>query len=104
MAQGKEAGEASTPRRWTAKRKAAVVLEALKGKTTPAGAGVAAFPPGPACERQDRAWRRQFRSLEEARGHIGAWIVWCNSERLRQALGYMTPDECHAARRSEVSA
>jgi putative transposase len=38
--------------------------------------------------KEERAWRRQFESLEEARGHIGAWIVWCNSERPHQARGY----------------
>jgi transposase-like protein len=36
MAQGKEPSESATPQRWTAKRKAAVVLEIFRGKTTPA--------------------------------------------------------------------
>ncbi|WP_302138695.1 integrase core domain-containing protein [Halomonas alkalicola] len=82
-----------TVKRWTAKCKAAVLMDIFKGKiTTP-------YTPkqNGLVERFFRSlkeeciWQHRFESLGQARTVIGRWVWYYNEERLHQSLGYVAP-------------
>jgi len=45
--------------------------------------------------KEEEVWQNEYESLAEARGRIGAWIMFYNKERPHMALGYRTPKEAY---------
>ena len=82
-----------TPQRWTARRRAALVLSLLRGETS---AAEAARKHG-LIERffrslkEECVWQHTFADFAAARRAIANWIGWYNAARPHQALGYRSP-------------
>ena len=70
-------------KRWTAKRKAVLVMEIMQGKNTGAVASRSVH-------------RHRFESQQHASRVIGDWIGFYNNQRPHQALGMRTPAEVYA--------
>jgi transposase InsO family protein len=53
-----------------------------------------------------RPWypSRPFKSLEEARAWVTAFVDWYNDEHLHSAVGYVTPNDRHAGQDVEILA
>lgn len=94
-------------KRWTAKRKSALVLEIIQAKTTVAEASRAydlspSEVEGWVDERVIRTLKEQcvhrhrFESLQNASRVIGDWIGFYNHQRPHQALKMKTPAEAYA--------
>ena len=45
--------------------------------------------------KEECVWQHQFENFAEARQAIRRWIVWYNTERPHQALGYHSPQTYH---------
>lgn len=73
-------------KRWTAKRKTALVIEIIQGKTTVAEAS-RSFNLSPS-EIEGR--------VEDAKRAIGDWISFYNHRRPHRALDMKTPAEAYA--------
>ena len=43
--------------------------------------------------KEECVWQHRFRSIEEARAVIGAWILRYNTERQHSSLGYLSPQQ-----------
>jgi putative transposase len=53
--------------------------------------------------KEECVWQHNFASFEEARQMINQWILWYNTERPHQALGYLSPIEFRAKQSCQVA-
>ncbi|GEM_PF-2161201 len=92
-------------KRWTAKRRSALVLSILRDETSVAGARpleqeyITPYTPeqNGLAERffrslkEECVWQHRFETFEEAGQVIRKWIEWYNQGRTHQALDYLSP-------------
>jgi len=81
-------------KRWTARRKSALVLEIIRGKTTVAAAS-RQFDLTPA--EIESSGEDGKRGTENALRVIAEWIAFYNQQLHHQALKMMTPDMAYTA-------
>ena len=53
--------------------------------------------------KEECVWQHVFRTFEEARRAIRAWLQWYNQERPHQALGYRSPVQYRAQHVTQVA-
>ena len=53
--------------------------------------------------KEECIWLHNFQGLEDAKAAIHIWIAFYNEKRPHQALGYRSPDECHAQLTQQVA-
>ena len=46
--------------------------------------------------KEERVWQHQFRNFKEAKTAVDKWVMFYNTERPHQALGYETPQRYYA--------
>lgn len=54
--------------------------------------------------KEECVWQQRFENIAQARVELTRWIAWYNGDRPHQALGYKTPNECHAEHAKAVAA
>ncbi|HLX26691.1 MAG TPA: integrase core domain-containing protein [Candidatus Cybelea sp.] len=80
--------------RWTAQRKAAIILEILRGKiSVPEAARRHGFTRAEfmGTLKLECVWQRRFETYDEAKAAIAAWVKHYNEMRPHSRLGYVPP-------------